>query len=29
MASIPGPVEGDFGRFDYAATGDKVVGCEW
>jgi hypothetical protein len=22
-------VAGDFGRFDYAATGNKVVGCAW
>jgi hypothetical protein len=22
-------VAGDFSRFDYAATGNKAVGCEW
>lgn len=26
---IPETVAGDFGRFDYAATGNKVVGCAW
>lgn len=26
---IRGTVAGDFGRFDYAATGNKVVGCAW
>lgn len=29
MEHDPGTVAGDFGRFDYAATGNKVVGCEW